>query len=77
MVEITISIPEELEELAYISKINWQLAILRKLKEEFEELAEVKSIVSKSKLTQEQADELADEVSLSLAKKYEKLLKER
>jgi len=77
MVEITISIPEEIEELAYISKINWQLAILRKLKEEFEELAEVKSIVSKSKLTQEQADELADEVNLALAKRYEKLLKEK
>jgi len=36
MAEITISIPEELEELASLSKINWQLAIARKLREEFD-----------------------------------------
>jgi len=77
MVELTISIPEELEELTYISKADWQLAIARKLKKEFEELVRVKSIVSKSKLTQEQADELSDEVNFALAKRYEKLLKEK
>ena len=75
--ELKIEIPEELEELAHIPKIKWQLVILRKLREEFEELARVKKILSKSKLTQEQADELADEVSLALAKRYEKLLKEK
>ena len=74
MAEITISIPEELAELAHISKADWQLVIARKLKEEFEEISRVKSIVSRSELTQEQSDELSDEVNLALSKRYEKLL---
>ena len=78
MAEITITIPAELEEeLKNISKINWQLLIVRKLKEELEEAARIKSIVSKSKLTQQDADKLADEVNEALAKRYEKLLRER
>lgn len=76
MVQANIDIPEELEELASIFKINWQLAIGKILKEKFERLLIIKSIVDKSKLTQEQADELSDEINLSLAKRYEKLLKE-
>ena len=77
MQEIIVKIPEELDELRYAASINWQLVIGRRLKEEFEELARIKRIVTKSKLTQKQAEKLADEVSLSLAKKYEKLLKEK
>ncbi len=38
-------------------------------------MARIKKIVSKSRLTEEQADELADEVSFSLANKYKNLLK--
>ena len=77
MTELKVEIPEELKELESISKIDWQLLIERKLKEEFEEISKIKKIVSKSKLTEEQANKLADEVNLSLAKKYRKLLKER
>ncbi|MBI2647261.1 hypothetical protein HYW99_02185 [Candidatus Woesearchaeota archaeon] len=77
MPELKIEIPEELKELASASNINWQLVLERRLKEEFEELARLKRIVDKSKLTEEQAKKLADEVSLSLAKRYEKLLKSK
>ena len=77
MQEIVVKIPEELDELRHAASINWQLVIGRRLKEEFEELARIKRIVTKSKLTKKQAEKLADEVSLSLAKKYEKLLKEK
>lgn len=38
-------------------------------------LSGLKRIVTKPKLTKKQAEKLADEVSLSLAKKYEKLCK--
>ena len=76
MAEITIKIPEELNELARVSKINWQLVIARKLEEELQRLVKIKNIISKSKLTQEQADQLADEVNLDLAKRYEKLSRE-
>ena len=40
-----------------------------KLKRKLEAIREIESIVSKSKLTKEKAKELADEVSLAIAKK--------
>ncbi|OGZ71013.1 MAG: hypothetical protein A2904_01500 [Candidatus Staskawiczbacteria bacterium RIFCSPLOWO2_01_FULL_33_9] len=76
MAEITINIPEELNELAKMSRINWQLVIARKLQEELEKSAKIKRVISKSKLTQKQADELAEETNTELAKIYEKLSKE-
>ena len=75
MAELKIKIPEELEELSSASKINWQLVVEKRLKEELEELARLKRIVDKSKLTQEQANKLADEVSLALAKRFKRSLK--
>lgn len=75
MAEVCVNIPDELKELSSVSKINWQLIVGRILKEEFEELTRVKKIVDKSKLTEEQAKELANEINLSLAERYEKLLK--
>ena len=52
----------------------WQLLFSRFLNEELrEKLLEIKkieSIVSKSKLTEKQAKELADEVSLSISKRF-------
>lgn len=77
MAELKVEIPDELKELESASGINWQLAVEKRLKEEFEELARLKRIVAKSKLTEEQAKELSDEVNLSLAKRYEKLLKSK
>ncbi|MBS3077028.1 hypothetical protein J4233_02030 [Candidatus Pacearchaeota archaeon] len=77
MEEIRIHIPDELKELALMKRINWQLVVSKKINEELERLACVERIVSKSKLTQEQADKLSDEVNLSLAKRYQGLLKSK
>ncbi len=77
MAKITIHIPDELKELALMRKINWQLVISKKLNEELEELARIKRIASKSKLRQEQADKLSDEINLSLAERYAKLSKSK
>jgi len=77
MTELKVEIPEELKELESASGINWQLAVEKRLKEEFEELAKIKRIAAKSELTEKQAKELADDVNLSLAKKYTRLLKGR
>ena len=52
----------------------WQLLFSRFLKEELKEklqkIKRIESIVSKSKLTEEQAKKLADEASLSVAKRF-------
>jgi len=59
---------------ADIPESMWQLLFSRFLNKELRgklhEIRKIESIVSKSKLTQEQADELADEVSLSIAKRF-------
>lgn len=75
MAEVIVKIPDELKELQQVSGINWQLAVEKRLREEFTELAQVKKKISKSALSEEQAKRLADEVNASLAKKYKKLLK--
>ena len=70
MAEVVVKIPEELKEFESISPINWQLLFSRFLKRELERIKEVEAIVSKSKMTQEQAEELADEVSLAVSKRF-------
>lgn len=78
MAEVTIPIPREIEdELKTVSPMGWQMFAQRKLAEELEKIAEFKRIVSKSKLTQEQADMLSDEVNWALSKRYQKLLKSK
>ena len=70
MGELVVKIPEDIEiELGKVSKEDWQLLFSRFLRRKLEEIREIESIVSKSKLTEEQAKELADEVSLAIAKR--------
>ncbi len=74
MTEITISIPEDVSrEFNKIPRTAWQLLFSRFIKLKLDELREIETIVSKSKMTEAQALELADEVSLAITKK---LLKE-
>lgn len=73
--KLEVEIPEELKELRLASSISWQLAVEKRLKEEFNELARLERIAVKSKLSEKKAEELADEVSLALAKKYETFAK--
>lgn len=75
MAQITIDIPDELEELNRIPRLQWQLIVQRKLKEEFDKIAEAKRIISKSQMTQEQADALSDEVNWAVAKRHEAFLR--
>ena len=77
MAQVTIDIPDELEELKNASPIKWQLLVQRKLRAEFGKLAEIDRIAAKSKLTQEQADALSDEVNWALSKRYQKLYRQK
>ncbi len=77
MAQITIDIPDELEELKKVPKIQWQMLVQRKLREEFEKIAEFDRIVAKSKLTQEQADALSDEVNWALSRRYQRMYKQK
>ncbi len=76
MEEVRIKIPNELKELLVASRINWQLALERRIKEELSEIVRLKKIVSKSQLTEEDVQKLSDETNIDLSEKYESLLKE-
>ena len=81
MPTVTLTVPDNVKsELNRFSWVNWsevaREALVKedKLREAYEQF---RKIVSKSKLTEEDVQELSDEVNLSLARRYRKLLKER
>ena len=78
MGELRVEIPEELrEEMEELPNVNWQLVVRRALKRELEEILELKRIISKSKLTKEDVEELSDKINKSLAKRFRESLKQR
>jgi len=81
MATATLTIPDDTKkELDSFSWINWsevaRESFLKGLRRD-KAWEEVERIVSKSKLTQEQADKISDKINTSLAKRYEALLKRK
>ena len=75
MGELVIEIPEELrEEMEELPKVNWQLVVRRSLKHELKEILELKRIISKSKLTEEDVLELSGKIDKSLSKRFKESL---
>jgi hypothetical protein len=75
MGELVIEIPEELrEEMEELPKVNWQLVVRRSLKHELKEILELKRIISKSKLTEEDVLELSEKIDKSLSKRFKESL---
>lgn len=81
MVSVALKVSEEFKaKIAQLPWVNWsELAReeVLKQKEKLKLFEEAERIVSKSKLTEAQAEALANEVSISLARRYERLLKKR
>ncbi|MCX6664051.1 MAG: hypothetical protein NTZ75_07375 [Euryarchaeota archaeon] len=81
MASVTFALPDNVKaEMKRLSWINWselaRLEILERFKQE-QEIEEFRRIVSKSKLTEKQAQKLAEEVNSALAKRYTKLSKRK
>lgn len=75
MAEIVVEIPEELkQEMEELPKINWQLVVRRSLKRELEKILELKRIISKSKLTEEDARKISEKIDESLSKRFKESL---
>lgn len=80
MAEVLLKVPEDVRQEVEtvlgrkVSYATWQLLFSRflnkELIEKLEKIKRVESIVSKSKMTEEQAERLANEVSLSIAKRF-------
>ena len=75
--ELKFKVPKELEgEVRKLSQVELSLILAGMIKSELEKAARLKQIVSKSRLTEEQAINLGKQVNKSLHKRYKKLYPE-
>lgn len=73
MVNMTIAIPDELKkEMEGMKFINWSEVAREAFKKQIDEYALFKKIVSKSKLTQKDADELSRKVNHAASERFRK-----
>ena len=69
MVNITLTIPEELKaKLSKHKEVNWSAVIRRELEEHLKRIEIVEAIVQKSKLTKKDVEEIARKVDSAVAK---------
>jgi len=72
MVKITIDIPEELEFMKKIPSIKWSFIATKILQSKIEETACFQRTVSKSQATEEDVEELTDEIKEAIWKRHTK-----
>ncbi|MBS3098860.1 hypothetical protein J4462_01465 [Candidatus Pacearchaeota archaeon] len=71
MVNITLSIPENLKEkLRRYREVNWSAVTRRALEEHIRRVEMVEAIAQKSKLTQKDADKLARKIKREMARQH-------
>ncbi len=70
MVELKIKIPEDLKRKMEKFEVDWSPAIRRIIEREIQNLTEIERIVSKSKMTEEDALELGEKISKSIAERF-------
>ncbi len=75
MAEISVKIPEEWKLEIEESGLDTSLIIRNLLKKELLEISKLRSIVSRSKLTEEDVQELSERVEKSLSEKFKQSLK--
>jgi len=77
MTEVVVKISEDLERrMKELPVVDWSSVVRVLIRGEVSRLALLKSVVSRSKLTEKDALELGKKVNASLAKRYNKLLEE-
>ncbi|MBM3303570.1 MAG: hypothetical protein FJY76_00595 [Candidatus Aenigmarchaeota archaeon] len=70
MANLTLAIPDELQEkLREHSEIRWSEVARRALEKKVDDLEMMEKILSKSKLTQKDADEISSKINKAVAKK--------
>lgn len=75
MANITLSVSEELKKrMEQFPEINWSEVARQAIREKAAQLAVLKAIASKSKLTEKDALELGRKINEGLAKRYRELM---
>lgn len=73
MVSVTLSIPADIKErMDKFSWVNWSGLARETFIKKMDELEMLEKITSKSKMTQEDADTLAEKITKGMHKKYKK-----
>ncbi len=70
MAELKVIIPEELKIKMEKFKIDWSSVVRELLKREVDELSELRTIVSRSMLTEKEALAVGKKVNKALAKRF-------
>ena len=70
MVEVKIEVPEDVKFIAEVNKVDLSLFVSRVVRKELERIAWLSRELEKSKLTEEKAKEIADEINRALGRKY-------
>ncbi len=70
MTKITIEIPEDIAFIKNVSPLDWSLIATKMLQLKLEELTRLKKIISESKLTEKDVDELTNKINESMSKRY-------
>jgi len=78
MPTITLSVPEDLKhEMDALPEINWSAVAREAIRIKVAEIALFRSIVSKSKLTEEDVLELGSKINKGLAERYKELMRKK
>ena len=75
MAELKVEIPEELKQEMDEFKVDWSLVARNLIKQKLDRLLELKALVSKSKLTEEDVADLSEKIDKSLAQRFRKSLR--
>ena len=70
MSELNLEIPEDLEFIKKMPKIDWSLLVSKIIESKLNKISEMKKNLSKSALTEKDVEELSDNINESLSKKY-------
>ena len=74
---LKVDVPEDLaNELGIVSKEQLSFVVNRALKEKLSRLSRFEEIVGKSRLSEENASKISDEINESLAKRYDELYRQ-
>ncbi|AIY89553.1 hypothetical protein [Geoglobus acetivorans] len=72
MAELKIRVPEDLKKKMEKFGVDWSPAIRKMIEREIQNLTEIERIISRSKMTEEDALELGENISKSIAERFRK-----
>ena len=70
MDKITFEIPEDLEFIKRMPRVDWNILITKMFEEKLKEISKVKCIISRSKLSEKDVGEFTDKINETLSERY-------